>query len=120
MRIKQNIFFQKAIALLIAIVIQSFSISVNAQDTKIKNDSTQSEVDSDIQEGHDLYSLIQSDPRNKEYLDMSKQGWISGLGDNSYLRFGGFLEVNFIKDLPNRVLLWPRQKMPKPGRTLIN
>jgi len=52
-------------------------------------------------EPNDLYDLILSDPRNRHYLDLSKQGWISGLGAKTFLRFGGFVQVNFIRDFQN-------------------
>ena len=48
-----------------------------------------------------LYQLIQADPRNRKYLEMGKQGWISGLGGKTFIRFGGFVQVNFIRDFQN-------------------
>jgi len=50
---------------------------------------------------NNLYDLILSDPRNRHYLDMSKQGWLGGPGAKTFLRFGGFVQVNFIGDFQN-------------------
>jgi hypothetical protein len=54
-----------------------------------------------ISDTSNLYDQIMSDPRNRKHLELGKQGWISGPGDNTFLRFGGFVQVNFIRDFQN-------------------
>jgi hypothetical protein len=54
-----------------------------------------------ISDTSNLYDQIMSDPRNRKHLELGKQGWISGSGDNTFLRFGGFVQVNFIRDFQN-------------------
>lgn len=75
----------------------SLSVGLNAQeDTDQKNrDSIKTKL---IKEKSILYDLIQSDPRDRHYLDLSKQGWLKGLGGKTFFRFGGFVQVNFIRD----------------------
>ena len=76
------------------------SSKLTAQDTKAEKalDTIKAKP---IQEKSSLYDLIQSDPRDRHYLELSKQGWLKGLGGKTFFRFGGFVQVNFIGDFQN-------------------
>jgi hypothetical protein len=54
-----------------------------------------------VSDTSNLYDQIMSDPRNRKHLELGEQGWFSGPGDNTFLRFGGFVQVNFIGDFQN-------------------
>lgn len=92
--------YLKGSGLIILIFAMVSSLGLKAQE--IKQDGTQDTVivKPKIKPGT-LYELIQADPRNRKYLEMGKQGWISGLGGNTFLRFGGFVQANFISDFQN-------------------
>lgn len=78
--------------------LMTFTMTTQAQETNAQQDSTQSKIVSDE---NALYNLILSDPRNRKYLDMTKQGWLGGVKAKTLFRFGGYVQINFINDIQN-------------------
>jgi hypothetical protein len=89
---RKNISLSLALTFVIAGLFASSKVQAQeAATTKVKA----------ISDTSNLYDQIMSDPRNRKHLELGKQGWISGPGDNTFLRFGGFVQVNFIRDFQN-------------------
>ncbi len=93
-----NLTFLKTLIVVISIMMSLPFTKAFAQEPNTKPDTIKQV--NDMNQGP-LYDHILSDPRNREYLKMSKQGWLMGPGSKTYLRFGGFIQANFIRDFQN-------------------
>lgn len=85
---------------LLFFVVISTSPSLNAQDAKLEK-ARDTITTKSSQKKNNLYDLILSDPRNRTHLKMEKQGWLGGARSNTLFRFGGFVQINFIRDFQN-------------------
>lgn len=84
----------------VALVLSIFLLSQWSHGQKTEKIGLQASTDVQ-RDSSVLYDHILSDPRNRKHLEYVKQGWIGGIGNNSFLRFGGFVQVNFIRDFQN-------------------
>jgi hypothetical protein len=93
---RKNISLRLVLSLVIVVLMATSTLQAQEAPTQNPQDSTKAK-----RESSSLYDQILSDPHNRKYLELSKQGWLSGPGDQTFFRFGGFVQVNFIRDLQN-------------------
>ena len=79
------------------IFLMSSNLLAQEKEAVKKSDTTKTKVTAT----GNLYDQILSDPRNRKHVNLAKQGWITGLGGSTFLRFGGYVQVNFIGDFQN-------------------
>jgi hypothetical protein len=87
----------KPVILIVVLFLFSTFCSPNlqAQDTIHKKDTSHLQF-TIHQEA--MFEQMLSDPKNRRHLELKSQGWIPEFGRKTNLRFGGFVQANFIRD----------------------
>jgi hypothetical protein len=89
---------------LISLVIFGIGIVTNtqvyAQENKKDQDTTQLAAD-EIKIGESVYEKLMRDPRILNHDAEARQGWIPIPAMETSIRFGGFVQVNYIHDFQN-------------------
>jgi hypothetical protein len=96
--IQNNSGIRLVLSCMMALLLTSSRLHAQEASTQKQQDTAKAML---VSHTSNLYDQILSDPRNRKHLELSKQGWIGGPGANTFLRFGGFVQVNFIGDFQN-------------------
>jgi hypothetical protein len=96
--IQKNSGIRLVLSCMMALLLTSSRLHAQEASTQKQQDTAKAML---VSHTSNLYDQILSDPRNRKHLELSKQGWIGGPGANTFLRFGGFVQVNFIGDFQN-------------------